>query len=300
MVSAMETSVASAQTPEQVKDALDDVDQFETLAKRFGVDNLTARISVWRIDLRRKRAVEPDTGGRGKTISNGNSLTSVERHRDRQLAAVPESEWQEIRQKAIESDKPVFVNSMVNRVIKQQRQQKAAADPPPIPTGTYSLVLADPPWQYDFAESSTREIENQYPTLPVAEICALSVQPLFADDCLLFLWATSPKLREALQVMETWGFDYVTNAVWVKDKIGMGYYFRQQHELLLVGRKGNPPQSLPETRVSSVFEAPRTQHSVKPAVVHKALEQMYPNFVKLELFARQPRLGWKSWGNEVE
>ena len=116
----------------------------------------------------------------------------------------------------------------------------------------------------------------------------------------MFLWASSPKLREALQVMEAWGFQYVTNAVWVKDKIGMGYYFRQEHELLLVGRKGQPPLSMPETRVSSVFKAPRTHHSAKPEAVHLALEAMYPKLPKLELFARQPREGWAVWGNESE
>ena len=186
----------------------------------------------------------------------------------------------------------------IRLAVQRAKQEDSAANPPPVPTGTYSLVLADPPWQYDFAESSTREIENQYPTLPVDQICALPLQDLFADDCLLFLWATSPKLREAFQVMAAWDFEYVTNAVWVKDKFGMGYYFRQQHELLLVGRKGNPPLSLPETRVSSVFEAPRTGHSEKPEDVHLALEAMYPKLPKLELFARSKREGWEVWGNE--
>lgn len=116
LVPAMEELVAAAETPEQVKDALDDVDQFEVFAKRFGVDNLVARISIWRIDLRRKRAVEPETRGRGKKLIQNELISQVDRTRDRQLAAVPEKDWQEIKRKAIESDKPVSVDSELTLV----------------------------------------------------------------------------------------------------------------------------------------------------------------------------------------
>jgi N6-adenosine-specific RNA methylase IME4 len=86
----------------------------------------------------------------------------------------------------------------------------------------------------------------------------------------------------------------------VKDKIGMGYYARQRHELLLVATKGAPGVPMPEDRYDSVIEAPRGQHSEKPHIVYDMLEAMYPTFRKLELFARNSRDTWHSWGNEVD
>jgi N6-adenosine-specific RNA methylase IME4 len=115
----------------------------------------------------------------------------------------------------------------------------------------------------------------------------------------LFLWANSALLPEAVAVMEAWDFNYKTQAVWVKDKIGMGYYFRQQHELLLVGTRGHLPAPEPEDRPSSLISAPRTAHSTKPVEAYEVIERMYPHLAKVELFARQPRDGWASWGNQL-
>jgi N6-adenosine-specific RNA methylase IME4 len=162
---------------------------------------------------------------------------------------------------------------------------------------TYDLILADPPWRYDFSRTRNRKIENQYPTMELSEIAALN--PPAADDCVLYLWGTAPKLIEALHIMDGWGFTYVTNAVWDKEIIGMGYYFRGQHEHLLVGKRGSPRVPAPGSRVSSVIRSRRTRHSSKPAIVHEILEAMYPDARRLEMFARSARPGWHVWGNEV-
>lgn len=163
----------------------------------------------------------------------------------------------------------------------------------------YSVILADPPWRYDFSKSDNREIENHYPTMDVEEICNLNISEIANDDCVLFLWATNPKLVEALQVINAWNFTYKTNMVWVKDKIGMGYYARQQHELLLIATKGRLPMSDPKDRVSSVIEAPREEHSKKPEIVYDVIEKLYPEYAKIELFARSKHKNWAVWGNEV-
>jgi N6-adenosine-specific RNA methylase IME4 len=168
-----------------------------------------------------------------------------------------------------------------------------------LPDGKYSVIYADPPWQYDFSKSDSREIENQYPTMPIEDICALPVRTALADDCVVFMWATSPKLVEAMQVIDAWGLTYKTCMVWVKDKIGMGYYARQQHELLLIATQGNLPTPDPSNRPASVIAAPRGEHSRKPEVVYELLERMYPNLNKIELFSRNPRAGWKAWGNQA-
>lgn len=181
------------------------------------------------------------------------------------------------------------------------RQHKQAIEPArALPTSRYSVIYADPPWQYDFSVSDSREIENQYPTMPVNEICALPIPGIAAGDCVMFMWATSPKLVEAMQVLTAWGFTYKTCMVWVKDKIGMGYYARQQHELLLIATQGNLPTPDPGNRPASVIKAPRGEHSAKPAVVYELLERMYPNLNKIELFSRNARAGWKAWGNQAD
>lgn len=165
------------------------------------------------------------------------------------------------------------------------------------PAGLFDLILADPPWRYDFAETDSRQVENQYPTMTGEEIEALD--PRGAPDSVLFLWATAPKLREALAVMEAWGFEYKTHAVWDKEVIGMGYWFRGRHELLLVGTKGDFSPPGPAARVPSVISAPRGKHSEKPEEVYAVLESMFPEAKRLEMFARGKRDGWHCEGYEA-
>lgn len=166
----------------------------------------------------------------------------------------------------------------------------------------YPIILADPPWRYEQPPmgDTNRSIENHYPTMSLDEICALPVSQIAAEDCLLFLWATAPKLYECMKVVDAWGFEYRTNSVWVKDKIGMGYYFRNQHELLLVCRRGEMPPPDAGTQPSSVITAPRLEHSAKPVEVYEIIERLYPSVGKIELFSRSPRDGWASWGNQAE
>ena len=166
-----------------------------------------------------------------------------------------------------------------------------------IPHGGFDVVYADPPWRYGFSKSDSRKIENQYPTMSLAEICALNVPS--AKDSVLYLWTTAPKLLEGLEVMKAWGFEYKTQAVWDKEKIGMGYWFRGQHEILLVGTKGkfSPPQQ--SARTGSVYRFRRGQHSKKPDEVRELISTWFPNASRLEMFCRFPALGWTIWGNEV-
>ena len=120
------------------------------------------------------------------------------------------------------------------------------------------------------------------------------------DDSVLYLWATTAKLEEALQVMKAWGYDYRSSLVWDKEIIGMGYWFRGQHEFLLVGVKGkfSPPEQ--KLRISSVYKEKRGKHSKKPDIIRYLISQWYPGKTKVELFARQKTEGWDVWGNEVE
>ena len=175
----------------------------------------------------------------------------------------------------------------------------------PFPNKKFQIILADPPWRYDFSKDNSDKIEKHYPTMSLEEIKSLKIP--VAKNAVLYLWATAPKLIEALEVMKNWGFTYKTNMVWDKEWIGMGYWFRGQHELLLVGVKGkfSPPK---DNRVSSVLREKRTIHSKKPDAIRRWINLWYPDYSKIELFARpfKDRLfvdgsltGWYVWGNEV-
>ena len=165
--------------------------------------------------------------------------------------------------------------------------------------GIYSVIYADPPWSYDHPISDSRRIENQYPTMSIDEICALDVQSISADDAILFLWVTTPMLEKGFRVLNAWGFEYRTSMVWIKPSIGMGQWVRQRHELLLIGVKGNIPTPKDGDKPDSVIEAPRLEHSKKPEIVYEIIEKMYPELPKVELFSRNKRNGWETWGFEA-
>lgn len=192
------------------------------------------------------------------------------------------------------------VKRILNRQERIERIQQISANNTELQTERrYPVVYADPPWRYEHSISASREIENQYPTMELDDICALPVNELALDDAVLFMWATSPKLEEALRVIDAWGFRYRTNMVWVKDKIGMGYYARQKHELLLIAARGELPTPEPSSRPPSVIEGPRTEHSRKPREVYCLIDRMYPGLPKIELFARTNPEGWDTWGNQT-
>lgn len=166
----------------------------------------------------------------------------------------------------------------------------------------YGVILADPEWRFEPWSRETgmdRAPENHYPTSPLETIKARPVARLAAEDCALFLWATAPMLPEALEVMAAWGFAYKTQLVWIKDALGIGYWFRSAHELLLVGTRGNVPAPAMGTQWASVLEAPRGAHSAKPPRVHALIEDYFPTLPKIELNARAARPGWDAWGAEA-
>ena len=162
----------------------------------------------------------------------------------------------------------------------------------------YDVIYADPPWRYDFSKSDSRKIENQYPTMSIDEICKLQVPS--NKNSVLFLWGTTAKLIETIDVMKSWGFTYKSSLIWDKEILGMGYWFRGQHEFLLVGTKGKFPPPEQSLRISSVYSEKRTKHSKKPDYIRDMIDRWYPDCKKLEMFCRSPKQGWDVFGNEVD
>ena len=178
---------------------------------------------------------------------------------------------------------------------KMTKRREESGETPEMPPGVYSVIYADPPWRYGLPFAGAPD--SHYTTLETSKICDLEIPS--HEDAVLFLWVTNPLLKDGLNVMSAWGFSYKTNLAWIKDRAGTGYYVRGQHELLLIGVKGRigtPPEA---SRPPSVLHIPRGKHSEKPQEVYELIEAMYPNQKYLELFARETREGWKSWGLEV-
>lgn len=166
----------------------------------------------------------------------------------------------------------------------------------------YPIIYADPPWRYENPPmgGTNRSIENHYPTMTLEEICALPVAELATDDAMLYLWATAPKLAECMEVIAAWGFEYRTNIVWDKESIGMGYHARNQHEILLIAKRGNIPPPQAGKQPASVHREKRAEHSAKPVFYYEMIEAAYPQLPKIELFCRSPRDGWTVWGNQAD
>jgi N6-adenosine-specific RNA methylase IME4 len=154
--------------------------------------------------------------------------------------------------------------------------------------------------QYDRRWAVSREIENHYPTMTTEAICTLPVAGFCTSYAMLFLWSPAPLLTDALKIMTAWGFEYATCAVWVKDRFGMGVYVRQQHELLLIGKRGLGIVPNPSKLSSSIIEAARGAHSRKPDEAYELIDRMYSALPKIELFARHGRAGWAAWGKRSE
>ena len=194
--------------------------------------------------------------------------------------------------------KKVVTPTLVCSGIRKIKQANKIYIKQELPESTFEIIYCDPPWKYDFAESSNRKIENQYPTMTVEEISKMKL-PIIADNALLLMWATAPKLKEALKVIDTWGFEYKTNAVWDKAILGMGYWFRGQHEILLIATKGTFSAPLPKNRMSSVYKEKRGKHSSKPTFYYQWIEKCFPDRTMIELFSRNKYNDkWEVWGNE--
>ena len=195
----------------------------------------------------------------------------------------------------------------------------------------YKVIYADPPWKYNNPKNNNPALGGKtYPTLSLPDICSMDVPKLADKDCALFLWATMPKLPEALTVMMSWGFTFTTVAfTWVKldpmarvslmsgrtiskkktydpgDGIymndiysGLGHWTNGNAELVLFGKRGKPVRCAKD--VKQVVVAPRGSHSEKPDEVRARISVLMGDVSRCELFARKNVKGWHSWGNEVK
>ena len=178
---------------------------------------------------------------------------------------------------------------------------------PPLPPRRYEVIYADPPWDYKGqlqhagpGSGDSGGAARHFSTVTTRELASLPVEAIAADDSLLFLWATSPHLDQAIALGKAWGFDWATVAfVWDKQRVNPGHYTLSQCELCLVFKRGRIPTPRGARNVRQLVSAARGRHSEKPAEVRARIEAMFPQQSKIELFARSRAPGWDSWGEEV-
>lgn len=171
----------------------------------------------------------------------------------------------------------------------------------------YNIIYADPPWTYnDKGLAGQRGAECKYPVQSQEWLESLNVRRIAADDCVLFLWVTMPKLAEVLDLIPAWGFTYKTCAfTWVKKNKkspswfwGMGSWTRANAELCLIATKGKPKRI--SASIHSVVDTPIEGHSKKPDIVREKIVELCGDLPRIELFARNKTDGWDVWGNEVD
>jgi len=174
-------------------------------------------------------------------------------------------------------------------------------------TRRYQLIYADPPWQYkDKAVAGKRGAGFKYPVMTLGQLCALPIDEIAADDCLLAMWWVAPMPREALRVVEGWGFTIKTTKGFTwhkltktgKDHFGMGNWTRANTEDCLFAVKGKPKRV--SASVRQLVHAPTREHSRKPDEVRESLVQLMGDVPRIELFARETFPGWDNWGNETD
>lgn len=184
---------------------------------------------------------------------------------------------------------------------REAREAELGRKQQALPEAKFGVIYADPEWRFEVRSERglDRAADNHYPTSDIEAIKDRDVGSLAADDSVLFLWATVPMLPQALEAMAAWGFAYRSHFVWVKDRMGTGYWNRNEHELLLVGVRGSVPAPAMGEQFGSVIEAPVGAHSEKPDCVYELIEAYFPTLPKIELNARRARPGWARWGYEA-
>jgi len=173
----------------------------------------------------------------------------------------------------------------------------------------YGTILADPPWQFSNRTGKMAPEHkrlSRYSTLTLKEIKEIPVSIAAADQCHLYLWVPNALLKEGMEVMQEWGFQYKTNIIWHKirkdggpDGRGVGFYFRNTTEIILFGIRGKLRTLSPGRKQVNIIKSQKREHSRKPDEQYSLIEACSPG-PYLELFARGKKLGWSQWGNEVE
>jgi len=221
---------------------------------------------------------------------------------------------------------------------RQANAEKMAERNPGLPTGrTFPFVLIDVPRHHNVYADETgseKAPENHYPTMTFDELVDFPIDQFAASDTIIAYWSTADSILDDLEILAEWGFvafrprafadgklirgpggkplpprgkgRYGSHQIWRKVRVGeqtgMGSWFRDDHEILLIARRGDVPAPLPGTQPRSVLKADVTDHSTKPGEkVRKWIDRCWPEMAKIEVFARgEAPSGWTFWRHQAE
>jgi N6-adenosine-specific RNA methylase IME4/ParB-like chromosome segregation protein Spo0J len=246
------------------------------------------------------------------------------------LAKLPDDTQRELADRAA-SGASVSARTEVKKHQRAKRERDVGEKQRKLPSGRCGLIYADVPRHFivwDDATGLDRSPENHYPTLSFEQLSAFPIDNIAAEDCILIFWSTAASLIDDIEIIAEWGFvslrprnpdgklvrdpetlllhdegdgHYCSMQVWDKMKIGLGYWFRDRHEFILIAVRGNPVAPALGTQDESIFTEAKGKHSAKPQHVVEMIERLWPNTPKIELFCRgSGRPGWKVWGNETD
>jgi N6-adenosine-specific RNA methylase IME4 len=224
--------------------------------------------------------------------------------------------------------------NVVRNVIKTEsrgnREKDLGTKIAALPDQRFGLIYVDIPRHFNVHSDETgldRSPENHYATLSFEQLLVLPIPSIAADDCIIVFWSTAASLIDDIEIMAEWGFvtlrpratsgklvrdeagklieipdggRYCSMQVWDKVRMGLGYWFRDRHEFILVAARGNVVPPAQGTQDQSLFSEDKREHSAKPNRVAEMIERLWPTLPKIELFRRgEPRPGWDAWGNQV-
>lgn len=289
-----------------VKRIRDEAGALRVLAKSIGA-GLESQNRCAEIKIRAERkagellkAKLRDPGYPDKILHDEISLKDVgvsliQSFRWRLINKIPPKEFEDFIQNIIQAER-----ELTSIAIFRFARQLIKAETPPMPTDRYRIIYADPPWSYGnvMPIEYVTEQAHHYSLMKLDELLTIPIEDIVENDAVLFLWATSPILEEAFDLINGWGFDYKASFIWDKIKHNMGHYNSVRHEFLLIATKGS---CLPDNAqlFDSVISIERGRHSEKPEYFREIIDTLYSNGKRIELFSREKIEGWDSWGSEI-
>jgi len=311
-------AIAECKTIDEIKSIRDRAEAMRAYAKQ-AKESLLVQNDLCEIKLRAERRagemlkevnMPKNQYDACNSVLQANDISRMESSRWQKIANIPEETFENIITETKEQQKEL-TESMMLKVERQiQHEEKKEIIYEKLTYNNideikkqYDVIYADPAWGYA-DRGETKQIDGygtasgKYKIMGLEEIKKMNVKKLRKINAILFLWVTSPYLEMSFEVIKEWGFKYKSSFVWDKIKHNMGFYNSVRHEFLLICTHGNiTPWN--KKLFDSVYSEERTEHSKKPDYFYNIIETLYPNAEYIELFARNNRDNWDSWGNEI-
>jgi N6-adenosine-specific RNA methylase IME4 len=311
----MERQLTSAKTYDQIKRVIKEATALKVLLGHVNEVKTKAEDTILAAHRRIGMELKKIPKATGKNLparedsKEATGIPATNRHRFGKLADTSEETIKETAAKLRKEGKDATPRAVLTEIIhgdkaqrRETKQQKLAAKIKALPGNKkFGVVYADPGWRTKtWSEKGLdKSADLHYTTTELDEIKNLGVAAITADDCVLFLWSTSPHFKQAIEVLEAWGFEFKTFLTWDKEVPGHGHWLFNQTEHLIIATKGNFVGPGDSQKIPSLYRERKTEHSAKPDFIAEWIEKLYPDIPKIELFARKARPGWDSWGNEA-